>query len=439
MTEKFLHYLWRMKLLQHNSLQTTDGEKIFIIHAGEYNTDAGPDFLQAKIRIGDTLWAGNVEIHVRASDWNLHRHQQDKAYDNIVLHAVYEQDMPIAREDGSVIPCLELKDHLDVSIYAQYQALMLSTTSIPCAQQLHNVPPIIISQWLHRLLIERMEEKTLPVLHELQENQRNWEETFYRFLAMAFGNSVNSTPFYLLARSLPVKVLAKHKNNLFQLEALLFGTAGFLGETYADDYPNELKKEFSFLRMKYGLQPLKHHTWKFLRLRPANFPTLRIAQFAQLIHKSSHLFSQLLTITGTDNFIACFETAASSYWDDHYRFDKKSVMHKKAMGRSSIESLTINTVVPFLFIYGKFRDEHQYCDRALLLLEDLRPEKNKVSAHWAALGIHARSAYESQALLQLHTNYCRQFRCLECSIGHRILNQGLTSLTSAENKLLKTS
>ncbi len=424
MTEKFLHYLWRMKLLQNNALQTVDGEKIFILHAGLYNTDSGPDFLNAKIRIGATLWAGNIEIHLRASDWKMHKHQSDKAYDNVVLHVVYENDTCINREDGSTIPCLEIKNHFNAGIYAQYQSLMASTSWIPCASQLHKVPALLVEQWLQRLMVERLEEKTLPILGEFHENQRNWEETFYHFLAMAFGNRVNAAPFYLLARSLPVKVLAKHKNSLFQLEALLFGTAGFLHEKFSDSYPNELKKEFGFLQKKYGLQPLKKHPWKFLRLRPANFPTVRLAQFAQLIFKSSHLFSQILGITAAKDLVACFETEASAYWDDHYRFDKPSTHLKKKFGKSSIDSLFINTIVPFLFVYGKFRDENEYCDRAFMLLDSIKAEKNKVSANWDKLGISASSAFTSQALLQLHKSYCQHFRCLECTIGHRILNTG---------------
>lgn len=422
MTEKFLHYLWRMKLLQNNALQTIDGEKISILQAGVYNTDSGPDFLNAKIRIGETLWAGNIEIHLRASDWKTHQHQLDKAYDNVVLHVVYEYDTSINREDGSGIPCLEIKNHFNAGIYAQYQALMASTSWIPCEGQLHKAPALLVEQWLQRLMVERLEEKTIPILGELHENQRNWEETFYHFLARAFGNSVNSEPFFLLARTLPVKVLAKHKNNLFQLEALLFGTAGFLQDKFSDTYPNELKQEFQFLQKKYGLQPLKKHTWKFLRLRPANFPTVRLAQFAQLIFKSSHLFSQILGMTGTTAIIACFETAASSYWDNHYRFDKPSTNRKKTFGKASIESLLINTIVSFLFVYGKFRDEQIYCDRAFLLLDDIKAEKNKVLANWDKLTISASSAFTSQALLQLHKSYCQHFRCLECAIGHRILN-----------------
>ncbi|MGB3075156.1 MAG: DUF2851 family protein [Chitinophagales bacterium] len=421
MTEKFLHYLWRMKLLNNHALLTSEDEKISIITAGELNHDAGPDFLNAKIRIGETLWAGNIEIHVKSSEWKTHRHQDDKAYDNIVLHVVYENDAPISREDGSRIPCLEIKNHFDTSIYEQYQVLMRSNTWIPCEQQINKVPAIFIQQWLHRLLAERMERKIQPILSSLQENQQNWEETCYQFIAMAYGARINAAPFQMLARSLPVKVLAKHKNNLFKLEALLFGTAGFLDEKFTDDYPDTLKKEFSFLKKKYGLQPLKKHAWKFLRLRPANFPTIRLAQFAHLLFRSSHLFSRIITPCATENYFSLFEDEASSYWDNHYRFDKTSKTRKKTFGRASIELLLINTIAPFLFVYGKLHGESNHCDRAFSLLEELGAEKNNVLQNWHRLNLQANTAFESQALLQLHHSYCKNFRCLDCAIGHQIL------------------
>lgn len=423
MTEKFLHYLWSMKLLKNNFLQTESGEKIQIIHAGEYNTNAGPDFLNARIRIGDTLWAGNVEIHMKSSAWNAHRHQNDKAYDNIVLHVVYKNDQPVSREDGSTIPCLIVKHQFDTNIYANYQSLMGSNSWIPCERHLYKVPSIVLQQWLHRLQVERIEEKIQPILAALTENQHNWEETFYQFLATAFGARINAEPFLQLTRALPVKVLARHKNNLFQLEALLFGTAGFLEEKFADAYPNELKKEFSFLKKKYGLEPVKKHIWKFLRLRPANFPSIRIAQFAQLIYKSSHLFSKITESREISNLAPFFEVTASAYWDDHYRFDHTSISRQKSFGTTAISLLLINTVVPFLFLFGKYRDEDAYCERALDVLEHVPAEDNKILKNWSLMGIQAANAFESQALLQLHNNYCKNFRCLDCAVGHKVLLQ----------------
>ncbi len=423
MTEKFLHYLWSMKLLKNHLLQTETGVKIQIINTGESNSNAGPDFLNAKIKIGETTWAGNVEIHLKSSDWTAHHHQSDKAYDNIILHVVYENDQPVSREDGSTIPCLVVKDQFDAAIYANYQLLMGSNTWIPCERHLHKVPPVFLKQWLHRLQVERIEQKVQPIIASLYEHHHNWEETFYQFLAMAFGARINAEPFLQLARALPVKVLAKHKNSLFQLEALLFGTAGFLEEKYADAYPADLKREFSFLKKKYGLQPVKKHTWKFLRLRPANFPTIRIAQFAQLIFKSSHLFSKITECKEMKQLSAFFEVTASGYWDDHYRFDQRSISKPKTFGATAINLLLINTIVPFLFLFGKHRDEYAYCEHALDLLEQMPPEANHIQKNWNRMGMEAVNAFESQALLQLYNNYCKNFRCLECGIGHQVLLQ----------------
>jgi hypothetical protein len=410
-----------MKLLYNGNLKTSSGENVQIITSGEHNTDAGPDFLNAKIRIGETLWAGNVEIHLKSSDWNLHNHQSDKAYDNIILHVVFEHDHTINRADGSSIPCLEIKNHFDPGLYNTYQTLMQSVSRIPCGHHLPGVEKIIISNWLHRLMIERMEEKVQSILSALEENHHNWEETFYQFLAQAFGAKVNSAPFRILARLLPVKILAKHKNNLFQLEALLFGMAGFLDEKFSDDYPNQLKKEFTFLRKKLALQPLKKHLWKFLRLRPANFPTIRLAQFATLIYKSSHLFSKILETEDVKSIAAFFDVEASAYWVDHYRFDKTSGKRKKTFGSTATDLLLINTIAPFLFVYGKLRGEEIFITRSIGLLENISAEKNNIINGWQELGITANSAFETQALLQLRNNYCKNYRCLDCAIGHKVL------------------
>lgn len=423
MTEKFLHYLWSMKLLRNNLLETVTGEKIQVISAGDHNTDAGPDFLNTRLRIGDTLWAGNVEIHLKSSDWVAHHHQHDQAYDNIILHAVFEDDLPIHRGDGSRIPCMVMKHQFDPAIYEQYKALMGSHSRIPCEPHIHKVPAMVIRHWMHRLMIERMEVKIQPLLSALRENQNNWEETFYQFLAMSYGSRLNAEPFLQLARALPLKVLARHKNNLLQLEALLFGTAGLLAEEFSDEYPQMLKKEFSFLMKKYGLVPLKKHAWKFLRLRPANFPTVRLSQFSQLIFSSSHLFSKVVDTLDINQVCACFDVTASGYWDNHYLFEHRSHLQPKVFGRTATELLIINTIVPFLFLLGKQRGESHLCERAIIFLESIPAEENKILKTWNSMGIAFHDAFESQALLQLHNHYCKNFRCLECAIGHQVLSQ----------------
>jgi hypothetical protein len=298
---------------------------------------------------------------------------------------------------------------------------MQSASWIPCENQLKRIDPLTISQWLHRMMIERLEEKIQPILLSLEENQNNWEETFYQSIAAAFGAKVNAEPFRMLARALPVKILAKHKNNLLQLEALLFGTAGFLDEKFSNDYPNQLKKEFDFLKKRHQLQPMKKHVWKFLRLRPANFPTVRLAQFAQLVFKSTHLLSKIIETNDVKRLIRFFECEASEYWLDHYRFDKISAKKKKPLGKDAIELILINTVAPFLFVYGKLHDEEELINRSLKLLEEIPAEKNNIVTQWKKSGVLAKSSFDSQALLQLKNNYCKNFKCLECAIGHKIL------------------
>ncbi|MBA2422527.1 MAG: DUF2851 family protein [Chitinophagales bacterium] len=424
MTERFLHYLWKMKLLNNNHLTTTEGSTVRIISSGEHNSDSGPDFHQARIKIDETTWVGNVEIHLRSSDWLSHHHHEDKAYDNVILHVVYVDDDPVLRQDGSKIPCLEIRDRYDAAIYENYQSLMQSPLWIPCEHQIKKVNEITIHQWLNRLTAERLEAKIQPILHTLKENENNWEQTFYEFVAMSYGSKVNAEPFRLLARALSVKVLARHKNNLFQLEALLFGTAGFLNEQYSDSYPEELRKEWGFLQMKYGVTPLKKHLWKFLRLRPANFPTVRIAQMAQLIFKSAHLFSRILETTESKTIASFFKAEASEYWSSHYLFDKLSDDKNKSFGKSSAELILINTVAPFIFVYGKLRDEQEYCDRAIKILEHISAERNNIIENWKRMGISPANAFDSQALLQLRNCYCKNFRCLDCAIGHKILLTG---------------
>jgi hypothetical protein len=423
MTEKFLHYLWKMKLLRQEKLFTATGEKILIIKSGQPNMDAGPDFMNARIKIGETEWAGNIEIHVRSSEWNSHRHQLDAAYNNVVLHVVYSNDEEVMSEGGRVIPILELKGAFDEKILDTYRWLVQSRSWIPCEPQLKKTEPATIGPWLHRLLVERLEHKVEVIQQSLLENQFNWEETFYQSIAAAFGARVNAEPFRMLARQLPLKILAKHKNDLFQLEALLFGMAGFLDESLTGEYPRRLKKEFDFLQKRHRLMPLKKHVWKFLRLRPANFPTIRLAQFAGLVFHSSHLLSKILDQREGKRIIELIRCEASPYWNEHYRFDQRAAASKKILGNEMRELILINTVAPFLFVYGKLHDDEPLQQRSFDLLEQLAPENNAIIRRWKSSGVTARNAYDSQALLQLKNHYCNNVRCLECSIGHHLLTK----------------
>ncbi len=423
MQEEFLHYLWKFRLFDSKNLKTVDGELIEILKPGEHNFDSGPDFFNAKIRIGKTLWAGNVEIHIRASDWEVHKHQHDKAYDNVILHVVHEADKKLLRKTGEIIPTLELKSRIPQNIYQMYVSFKGSKDRIPCGRQIKDIDPFTLNHWLARLLIERLERKSGPILESLKQNKNNWEETFYQFLARNFGLKVNSEPFEILARALPLSILAKHRNNLIQLEALLFGTAGLLEKELKDDYPRQLQKEFKFLKSKYKIKPMNGSLWKFMRLHPPNFPTIRISQFANLLHKSTHLFSKTLE---TKDLSALLASETSDYWLTHYRFDKVSPKRMKTLGSESIHNIMINTIAPIIFIYGKQKGEELFTDHTLDLLEKILPEKNSIISKWQELGVHAKNAGETQALIQLKNEYCTKKRCLECSVGARLLQPTTT-------------
>jgi len=421
MQEEFLWHIWKFRLFDNNDLKTTDGEPLQILKVGEHNTNSGPDFFNARIKVGTTTWAGNVEIHANASGWKKHLHQNDKAFDNIILHVVYEADEKLFRKSGEEIPTLELKNKIPQNIYGKYLQFKSSKDWIPCEKQIFSVDKFTVNNWLDRLLAERLERKSKAIIDSLKQNKNNWEETFYQMLARNFGQKINSEPFERLAKSLPVSVLAKHKNSLQQIEALLFGTAGMLEKNLKDDYLKGLQKEFTFLKSKFQLKPIDSSLWKFMRLHPPNFPTIRISQFANLIHKSSHLFSKILEVTSLKQITALLETESSEYWKMHYRFGKPSPERKKTLGKNSIHGIIINTVVPFLFIYGKEKREEKFCSRSLSLLEKLEAENNSITEKWKAIGIPSKNSYETQALLQLKNEYCSKKRCLECAIGNALL------------------
>lgn len=421
MKEFFLHYLWRTKRFDFQQLVTTDGQNVTLQNMGRHNKNAGPDFLDARIRIGETLWAGNVEIHVRSSEWIQHKHQNDSAYDNVILHVVYEEDKPITRKSGQVIPCIELKKRIPFGISNTYQRLSQNEHWIPCQKHFISVGSIIKNLWLDRMLVERLEQKTKDISDGLLQNKNNWEETLYHTIARSFGLKVNAEPFALLAKVTPLHILAKHKNNLFQLEAILFGQAGLLDRNFKEDYPNKLKKEYLFQKKKYKLKSLRADSWNFLRMRPANFPTIRIAQFAMLLFTTEHLFSKILAAKNVKEVENMFKLQLSNYWLTHYVFDKISIKRKKSLGKSTIHLFIINTIAPFLFLYGQKRDNEFYKDKAMDLLEEIPPEKNKVIEQWKTLGLKPDSAYQTQALLQLKKAYCSQQRCLSCAIGGEIL------------------
>jgi hypothetical protein len=421
MNEEFLHYLWKYRLLDPE-LRTVSGEPLVVLHPGEHNKDGGPDFFNARLKINGTTWAGNVEIHEKASAWYKHRHQHDPSYDNVILHAVYENDAEITRHSSEKIPALVMKGHFPDYIYERYRDFQENMNWIPCEAVISNMDPFIFKQWLPALAVEKFGEKILAMKRIFEASKFDWEETFYRNLASSFGFRINAHPFESLARSLPWKLLQKHRTNLFQMEALLFGQSGMLDHDFAEEYPRLLQQEYRFLKEKYRLQGIPCSLWKFLRLRPSNFPAIRISQFACLLNNPKDLFLIVLESNDIREITDHFAVHASTYWDTHFLFGKMSISRPKLLGIDSINLLVINMVVPFLFFYGEAKSLPAYKEKGLAILEQSPPENNTIIRNWMEIGIHSPNALSTQALLYLKSHYCDKKRCLECRIGNQLLN-----------------
>jgi len=421
MREEFLHYIWKYKLFNNKDLKTQNQEKLEILNQGIHNTDAGPDFFNAKIKINNTIWAGNIEIHINSSDWYKHNHQSDKAYGNVILQVVFNNDKDVLRTDGQIIPTLIVE--FNNELLNNYESLIKNESWIPCQNEINKVDSFTIHNWLEKLAIERLEEKSERIYKLLEQTNNSWENAFYIQLASNFGFKLNSMPFELLAKSLPLNYLAKHKDNLFQIEALLFGQAGFLNGESGDEYFNQLQKEYAYLKKKFKLEPIENHLWKFLRSRPGNFPTIRIAQYSKLIYSSTSLFSKILEAKTIHNLYRLFIVNPSEYWENHYVFNKESVKKRKSLGKSAVDIILINTIIPFLFIYGDSKGKPEYKTRAIEFLETMKPEKNSIVAKWNELGIGSENAFHSQALIQLKNKYCNHKKCLNCQIGNCIIRK----------------
>ena len=421
--EDFLHYLWKFRLFNQKGLRTISGDAIEIVNVGLHNTHAGPDFQSSILRIGETLWAGNVEIHLRSSDWERHKHQIDKSYDNVILHVVGKHDQEIFRTDGSDIPVLSLENLIPQQITDAYLNLVQCMDWIPCCRQISKIDSFYIKNWLYRVEIERLEQKSESISGLLLEFKGGWDQAFYIFLAANFGFKVNAIPFEMLARSLPQTLLGRYKNRSLQIESLIFGQAGFLDQKYADEYPQLLSKEYQFLKTKHALQPIDKFIWKYLRMRPVNFPTCRLAQFSALVVRSSHLFSKILAERDIKSIVNMFQDLPiNSYWDNHFRFDTPANRASPRLGEQSINNLLINTVSVFLMAYGKKNDSAEHISRSISLLENLPPETNNLTKCYKEIMISPENAFFSQSLIQLKKAYCDQKKCLSCGIGMKLLN-----------------
>ncbi len=420
MSEKFLQFIWQQQLFEKNDLRTIDGEKIQILHQGYPNSDAGADFFNAKVKIGEQIWAGNIEIHKKSSDWNNHKHNKDKAYDNVILHVVEHYDTDVFTSSGVKIPTLVLR--YSKKLYDNYMALITNKSDIPCAGFIGEIDNFYIKSWQNRLLVERLSRKSAEILRVLSNYGNSWEEVFYIFLAKNFGFKTNALPFEMLAKSLPYKAIAKQKDNLTQIEAMLFGQAGFLQTAECQDtYTTLLRREYEFLSKKYNLVPISNSLWKFLRLRPVNFPTVRIAQLAAVLFKNVNLFSQIIQAKDVKKIKQFFDVEVSEYWQKHYNFCKPTTKKTNKLGKQAIDLFLINTIAVFLFAYGKNKDLQEFKDLSLELLESIRPERNNIISKWSGVGVEPENAFESQALLELYNEYCKNGRCLHCNIGAKII------------------
>lgn len=403
---------------------TTDGKSIEVLDFGQYNKESGPDFFHAKVNIGGTLWAGNVEMHVLSSDWIRHQHHHDKSYDNVILHVVYEDDAPVTLKNAlTPIPVLELKGKIPKSFLDNYQFLMNSQDRIPCQNWVKNIDTSKINLWKYALTVERLHRKSLSVNEILNKNNGHWEETLYIILARYFGAKSNTIPFEMMAQNTPYSLVLKNKDKTSSLEALFFGQAGMLYADYKEDYFQKMKNEYTFLQKKYDLTPIDPVLWKFGRLRPVNFPTIRIAQFTGLLQKGSFLFSGIREAQTYDDIWKLLQSETNPYWDTHYRFGKESVFQSKSLSPAFADILIINAIVPVLYLYGKMTGQERYTDKAIDLLEDTKGEQNHITQMWKSLGADVRTAFDTQALIELKTRYCQEFKCLSCTIGHEILGK----------------
>lgn len=423
--EELLHYVWKHKVLPLENLTTTDGTAVEVIDPGLHNPHAGPDFFNAKLKLGGTLWVGNVEVHRLASDWLRHGHQHDPAYDNVILHVVEQADVAICRTDGEPIPQLVLT--CPDSIRRNYDTLRTADLFPPCHSILPTLPRLTVHAWMSALTIERFERKADDIRQRLARCQNHWEDVFFITLARNFGFGLNSDAFEAWAWRLPLRAVDKHRDNLLQVEALFFGTAGLLdlpSPTPPDPYLSSLQREYSYLSHKFSLTPpADKPQWRFLRLRPSGFPHVRLAQLAYLYHTRQSLFSRMMEAPDLDAIYHLLDLHTSPYWEEHYRFGTPSPRRTKSLGKSSLRLILINTVIPFLYTYGLHKATPALCARASQWLESLPAEDNSILRQWSQVGIEAHSAADSQAILQLHRTYCERRDCLRCRFGYEYLKK----------------
>lgn len=421
--EKLMQYVWKHRLWRSEDMVTNTGKKVRVVDPGLLNTDAGPDFFNAKIEIDGHMWVGNVEMHYRATDWKRHHHDSDKAYDSVILHVVAKDDAPVRRTNGELIPQLVLE--VSPQFNADYASLVGATIEVPCATKIKQVPHLTIVEWVEGLAFERLHGKVERIHQLLDSFNGSWEDVCYVTLARNFGFGINNDAFERLARRTPLRLLGKHSDSVLQIEALLFGQAGMLDaqKPGMDSYYNQLCTEYAFLSNKFQLTPMEKESWKLFRIRPQNFPYRRIAMLAQFIEGGFRMMNRILEAEGEKEMRALFEMELSGYWTKHYTFGKPNERATATLSRSSIDIILINTVAPLLYAYGELTGNYEMTDKAIKLLEDLRAESNSIVSHFVAYGIDCPDALTSQALVQLKREYCDARKCIYCKIGHHLLSK----------------
>ncbi|MCO6148321.1 DUF2851 family protein [Flavobacterium sp. NRK1] len=420
MKEDFLHYIWQFKKFNVLDAKTVQGEDIVILNSGQYLQQAGPDFFNAQLLIGSQKWAGNVEIHIKSSDWYIHHHETDAAYENVILHVVWEHDTEVFREDNTEIPVLELKKYIAPDILAGYNALTVSKSWIYCEKDLQHVDSFIFDNWKERLFFERLERKALPILELAKQMDNDWEAILFNFLAKSFGLNTNGETFFEIAKSVPFAVLRRESFEYENIEALFFGRAGLLNPDNEDVYFKDLKARYEYISHKYRLESSYINPLQFFKHRPDNFPTIRLSQLAQLYNKHQNLFSKIIEATTLQDIYTVFKVQASEYWQTHYTFDKESTQKRKALTQSFIDLIIINTIVPFKFAYAKSIGKDN-TEALVGLLQEIAPEKNSIIDKFKSFKVNVNSAYDTQSLLQLKNEYCANKRCVQCSIGLELL------------------
>ena len=422
MKEDFLHYLWKFKKFDISSLKTSNGEDVTIVNVGQYLQLAGPDFFNAQITIANQKWAGNVEIHIKSSDWYIHHHERDEAYDSVILHVVWEHDTEVFRKNNTEIPVLELKNYVSKETLEKYQSLLTPKSWIYCEKQLEAINEFKVNNWKERLFFERLERKSINIQELLVQTNQDWEAVLFCLLAKNFGLNTNGELFLKIAQSIPFSVFRKESFELENIEALLFGKAGLLNIEKEDTYYKNLHTRFNYLQHKFQLEQSVFEPVQFFKHRPDNFPTIRLSQLANVYHSQHNLFSKVINANSIESIYDFFRVSVSNYWQNHYQFDKESPKKNKMLSKSFIDLIIINTIIPIQFAYAKSQGK-EISEDLIRLMQNVAPESNTIIQKFSSFGVKSKNAFDTQSLLQLKNEYCNKSKCLDCAIGIELLKK----------------